>query len=102
MGRNRLYSDKELLRKLKEKTIKLGHLPTEREINLDPDLPSSTTYWRRIGDKKILKETLDVSWAMVKKINLLCRDCIYEPDKCNNDPRECLKEAELYFANIDI
>ena len=101
MGRRRVYSDNKLLRKLREKIYKLGRLPTQREINIAPDLPSSTTYWRRLGNKKDLKESLDVSWAIVKKIKLLCRDCIYEPDKCNNNPRECLKEADLYFSKID-
>ena len=102
MGRVKIYSDEELLEILENKTYKLGHLPTEREINIDPKLPSSTTYWRRIGDKRTIKERLNVSWDIVKKINLLCRDCVYEPEECNKDPRECLREADLYFSEIDI
>ncbi len=43
------YTKEEMLSMLKEKAKKLGRLPTQDEINSDPDMPNSLTYMYRFG-----------------------------------------------------
>ena len=102
MGKNNIYSDHEMLDLYKKKTLQLGRLPLYKEINADDNMPSYTTYWRRFGNKNEIYDRLDISMTLIKKISILCEDCIYEPSYCDKNPLECLKEADLFFSNIDL
>ena len=94
------YKIKDLLRLYVKKTKELGHYPTAKEIDEDSDMPSYMTYLRKIGNAgeirsqaKLNKKVLNI----IKTNKQFCSDCVFNPDSCRREVRECRKEGELYF-----
>ncbi|MFW5804865.1 MAG: homing endonuclease associated repeat-containing protein [bacterium] len=95
-GKN-LYSKKEMLKLYKEKYKKLGRPPTTKELIKDPNTPSYTTYWRRIGNKREICNVLKLPFISIYDFKRLCSDCLLDPKTCNQSPKECMEEARLYY-----
>ena len=99
-GKN-LYTEKEMLSLFREKSLELGRPPTQAEMKEDPLLPNYSTYWRRIGGKKKLCKESGIKFVPVTVFYKFCEDCADDPDTCEQEVKDCMKEGGLYFAGKD-
>lgn len=94
------YRIKDLLRLYVNKTKELGHYPTAKEIDEDSDMPAYMTYLRKIGTAKEIRTKAELNKRVlniIKTNKQFCSDCVFDPDTCGRDVKECRKEAKLYF-----
>ncbi|RCW44737.1 homing endonuclease associated repeat-containing protein [Halanaerobium sp. MA284_MarDTE_T2] len=100
MSQNYHYSRKYLIKKYVEKAEKIKDIPSVKNIEKDPDMPSYRTYKRRFGDLDKVKELKKVRdrFKNKNKIDrLICEFCVKNPRNCDRDVEECKKEADLFL-----
>ena len=91
------YSEEELLARYFRMYEKLGRPPSSQELDLDPEVPSYSTFRRRLGCKSHICDQLGLPLISPKLFNVFCRDCVHEPEECDYHPLECARDAGLYF-----
>jgi len=95
------YSEQQLIIIYLQKYASLGRPPSISEINSDPDLPSYWTFLRRLGDKDLICKKLSLANIPAEIHRQLCKDCLYQPASCQQDPFVCASQANLYYRSTD-
>jgi hypothetical protein len=97
-------SKEDLINLFIQKAEELQKVPSTIEINDDPKLPNYPVFKSAFGNLRKCKElkTIVEKYTKINKLNRqFCRDCISNPDNCENEISMCKEDAELYFTLKD-
>lgn len=82
-----------------ERSVTRGKLLNSTEIDNSHKLTSFTVYTRYFGSIEKLKRATGL--ADNQKIKeLMCKDCMKDPDNCNKSRKVCYKECDEFYLEV--
>ena len=92
------YPREGLLKLFLDKCFELGRPPSAKEIDDDPNMPSQSTFHRRIGNKQELCDLLNIKNFNNRIGFNFCKDCSEDRETCGQRDVDCMADGSLYFG----